>query len=102
MNRIYRIVGRAFGFFLIACSACTSDAQLSPSSKEKSSYTGLLAAAAKGDAAQIKALTVRESENADVRDAYGRTPLHVATYGGHHEAMRVLAAAGREPERFGK
>jgi uncharacterized protein len=97
MNRIYRIVGRAFGFFLIGCSNCTSDAQISPSSKEKSSYTGLLAAAAKGDAAQIKALTVKGSENAEVRDAYGRTPLHVAAYGGHHEAMRALAAAGANP-----
>jgi ankyrin repeat protein len=97
MTPIYRIVGRAFGFFLIACSPCTSGAQVSPSSKEKSSYVGLLAAAAKGDAAQIKALTVRGSENVDVRDAYGRTPLHVAAYGGHHEAMRALAAAGANP-----
>ncbi len=26
-----------------------------------------------------------------------RTPLHVAAYGGHHEAMRALAAAGADP-----
>ncbi len=97
MNPIYRIVGLAFGFFLIGCSACTSSAQVPPSSKEKSSYTGFLAAAARGDAAQIKALTVKGRENADVRDAYGRTPLHVAAYGGHHEAMRALAAAGANP-----
>ena len=97
MHPIYRIVGSAFGFFLTGCLACTSDAQVAPSSTEKSSYTGLLAAAAKGDAAQIKALTVRGSENVDVRDAYGRTPLHVAAYGGHHEAMRALAAAGANP-----
>jgi len=30
------------------------------SSKEKSSYTGLLAAAAKGDVVQFKALTIKE------------------------------------------
>ena len=32
-----------------------------------------------------------------VRDAHGRTPLHVATYGAHHAAMRALAAGGADP-----
>lgn len=97
MNPIYRVVGLAFGAFLIGCSACTSSAQVPPSSEDKLGYTGLLSAAAKGDAAQIKALSVKGRENADVRDTYGRTPLHVAAYFGHHEAMRALAAAGANP-----
>ena len=33
----------------------------------------------------------------DARDGYGRTPLHVAAYGRHHEAMRALVAAGAAP-----
>jgi hypothetical protein len=72
-----------------------SYAQVPPSSAETSSYAGLLAAAARGDAAQIKALTAK-GENPDVRDSHGRTPLHVATYGGHHDAMRALVAAGAD------
>ena len=68
-------------------------AQLPPSSAEMSRYTGLLAAAARGDAAGIKAL-IAKGEKPDVRDSYGRTPLHAAAYRGHHEAMRLLAAAG--------
>jgi ankyrin repeat protein len=55
-----------------------------------------LAAAARGDVAQIKVF-IAQGEKTDVRDAYGRTPLHVAAYDGHHEAMRVLVAAGADP-----
>ena len=32
-----------------------------------------------------------------MRDGYGRTPLHVAAYGRHHDAMRALVAAGANP-----
>jgi ankyrin repeat protein len=63
---------------------------------EKSRYTDLLAAAARGDATQMKAL-IAQGEKPDVRDTHGRTPLHVAAYGGHHEVMRVLAVAGANP-----
>jgi ankyrin repeat protein len=55
-----------------------------------------LAAAARGDAGQIKAL-IADGARPEVRDAYERTPLHVAAYGGHHEAMRALVAAGADP-----
>jgi len=55
-----------------------------------------LAAAARGDAVQIETLAAR-GEKPDVRDAHGRTPLHVAAYGGHHQAMRALVAAGANP-----
>jgi uncharacterized protein len=82
--------------FLIGCCTCTLHAQVPPSSAEKLSYTGLLAAAARGDAAQIKAL-IAKGEEPDVRDAYRRTPLHVAAYEGRHEAMRALVAAGADP-----
>jgi hypothetical protein len=65
MKPIYRIVGLAFGYLLIGCSACTSYTQVPPSSKEKSSYAGVSAAAAKGDAAQNKALTVKGREKTE-------------------------------------
>ena len=56
----------------------------------------MLAAAAKGAAAEIKAL-VAKGAKPDVRDGYRRTPLHVAAYAKHHEAMRALVAAGADP-----
>ena len=71
-------------------------AQVPPSADERAGYRGLLAAAARGDAAEIRALTAT-GQKPDGRDAYGRTPLHVAAYGGHHEAMRALVAAGADP-----
>lgn len=71
-------------------------AQTPPSSTEIAQYRGLLAAAARGDVAEIKAF-IAKGEKPDVKDTYGRTPLHVATYRGHHEAMRVLVNAGANP-----
>ncbi len=76
--------------------AGTASAQVAPSPAEIAGYTGLLAAAARGDAAGIRALTAKGAK-ADARDAYQRTPLHVAAYGRHHEAMRALVAAGANP-----
>lgn len=96
MKPLSRIVGRVLAFFFVASLACASHAQTPPSSVEKSNYTGLLAAAARGDVAQVKALTA-SGEKPDVRDSHGRTPLHVAAYGGHHQAMRALVAAGANP-----
>jgi ankyrin repeat protein len=71
-------------------------AQVPPSRDEIQAYTGLLAAAARGDASQIRAL-VAGGARPDVRDAHGRTPLHVAAFGRHAEAMRALVAAGADP-----
>ncbi|MSQ71180.1 MAG: ankyrin repeat domain-containing protein [Betaproteobacteria bacterium] len=71
-------------------------AQVPPSSTEIRGYDGLLAAAARGDAAQIRTLAAQGAK-ADVRDAYGRTPLHVAAHQRHAEALRALVAAGANP-----
>jgi uncharacterized protein len=84
------------GALLVVCSAYTAHAQTPPSSAESAAYRGLLAAASRGDTAQIEAL-LGSREAPDVRDAHGRTPLHVAAYGGHHDAMRALVAAGANP-----
>lgn len=73
-----------------------SFAQVAPSSDEISRYTGLFDAAARGDAAQIKKM-LEKGEKPDLRDSYGRTPLHVAAYRSHQEAMKVLVAAGANP-----
>jgi ankyrin repeat protein len=74
----------------------SSQAQVAPSAAERTAYTGLLAAAARGDANQIRTLLARGARP-DVRDGHGRTPLHVAAFGRHHEAMRALIAGGADP-----
>lgn len=96
VKRLFGIASRIFVLFLFVSSVRVSHAQIRPSSLEKSRYTGLFAAALRGDVAQIKALTAR-GQNPDVRDAHGRTRLHVAAYGRHQQAMRALVAAGANP-----
>ena len=85
----------AVAAWLLALFAAAAGAQVAPSAAEKAAYAGLLAAAARGDAAAIKSLVA--GAKPDVRDGYGRTPLHVAAYGAHHEAMRALVASGANP-----
>ena len=91
-----RMIGYAIGVIVLLGSVLTVAAQVPPAPDETARYTGLLAAAARGDVVEIKALVAR-GQTPDVRDSHGRTPLHVAAYGGHHEAMRVLVAASANP-----
>ena len=96
--RVKREICRAavLGLLGVAGWAGGATAQLPPSPAERSGYIGLFAAAARGDAAQIKAL-IASGQKPDGRDGRGRTPLHVAAYAGHHETMRALVAAGADP-----
>jgi len=52
----------------------------------------LFAAAARGDAAEISRLAASGAD-VNAREAYGRTPLHVATFGRHRDAIGALAKA---------
>ncbi len=87
--------------WLLSLFTAAASAQVVPSGPEKAAYSGLFAAAARGDARAIKSL-LAGSAGADSRDGYGRTPLHVAAYGAHHEAMRALVAAGANPNALEK
>ncbi len=71
-------------------------AQVPPTAAETAAYTGLFAAASRGDMKQIAQLL---AQGADVkaRDSYGRTPLHVAAYARQQDALRALAKAGADP-----
>jgi len=91
-----RGLSRAVVLVLLAAWAGAAPAQIPPSAADKAGYTGLFAAAARGDVAQIRVL-LAGGQKPDGRDGHGRTPLHVAAYGGHHEAMQVLVAAGADP-----
>lgn len=90
---------RLFRVALLACviAAVPAAAQVPPEPTELAAYTGLHAAAARGDVAGIARLASAGAEM-DARDARGRTPLHVAAFLARHEAMRALADAGADPQ----
>lgn len=81
---------------LLMASGGIGLAQVPPSATEIDGYTGLLAAAAGGDVTAL-AIELDDGADPDMRDAYGRTPLHVAAFTGRHEIMRLLVAAGADP-----
>jgi ankyrin repeat protein len=79
-----------------ALAAFGASAQAPPTAAEKAGYTGLFAAAAAGNAAEIAKLAAAGAP-ADARDGNGRTPLAVAAFAGRHDAMRALVKAGADP-----
>jgi ankyrin repeat protein len=70
-------------------------AQTAPSAEQSARYTGLHAAAQRGDLVQIDRLVAGKAE-VNVRDPQGRTPLHVAAFARQGEAIRRLAKAGAD------
>ena len=74
-------------------------AQTPPSPTEVSRYTGLHAAAARGDAAEIARL-LAQGADPNARDGNGRTPLHVAVFAAHPDAVRALVRGGAQPNAF--
>lgn len=72
-----------------------STAQVPPTDREYASYTGLFAAAAKGDVATVTKLA-KDKSALNARDPYQRTPLMVAAYARQHEAAKALIAAGAD------
>lgn len=82
--------------FLLAFVAATVQAQVAPTPSELAAYTGVFAAAAKGDAAAIGKLA-SSGANVNAKDGYGRTPLHVAAFMKQRDAMKALVDAGADP-----
>lgn len=89
-TRMIRVI-----FALLFCVSCASVAQVAPTAAETAAYKGLLLAAAKGDAAEIARLAA-SGANLNARDGYGRTPLHLATFGRHRNAIAALVKAGAD------
>jgi uncharacterized protein len=84
----------------LAVLACLSlgtlqavQAQVPPTPAEMAAYTGLHAAAAKGDLATIERLGVSPAAR-EARDSHGRTPLHVATFARQVQAVGLLMRLG--------
>jgi uncharacterized protein len=84
------------GAALVAAASVQALAQIPPTEPELRAYTGLHAAAAAGNVAEIDRL-VAAGANRELRDGNGRTPLHVAAYRKQHEAGRVLMRRGADP-----
>ena len=83
----------------LAFGGITAQAQVAPSAAEAAAYTGLHAAAHKGDVAKVQRL-VALGAGLNATDAHGRTPLHVATFARQREAIRALAKAGADLNRL--
>jgi ankyrin repeat protein len=87
------------GFFLALVVVLPAFAQIAPTEAELRSYSGLHAAAARGDVVDIEK-RVASGENKEAIDSRQRTPLHVAVYGKQHDAARALIRLGADPNRF--
>ena len=94
MTRPFRadLIAGILGCFAGAPLVTPVLAQTAPDKSEIVAYTGLLSAAASGDIARIRALT-RTGADANVRDAFGRTPLMVAGYRRDIAAAKALLVA---------
>lgn len=92
--RIQRIV-LSFAAAAALMPAPTVQAQIPPSAGEIAQYRGLHAAAQRGDLAAIQR-SISDKANLNIRDTYGRTPLHVATHARQREAIKLLAKAGAD------
>jgi uncharacterized protein len=95
-RRLNSFVVTAIRVFL--CAFATAQAQVPPNAAEIARYTGLHAAAYRGDVLAIEEMLVGKSAAAtselNARDSYGRTPVHVATFARQRPAIRALAQAG--------
>ena len=81
---------------LVAMFAMSAHAQVAPTPAELNAYTGVFAAAAKGDTATIAKLA-STGANVNAKDGRGRTPLHVAAFAKQRDAMKALVDAGADP-----
>ena len=71
----------------------TAMAQVGPTSAQAAAYSGLHAAAHKGDVAKIDRLASAKAD-LNAKDSNGRTPLHVASFARQRDAIRALVKAG--------
>ena len=87
------LAGMALG--LVSALLHPVAAQVAPSAQEVAGYSGLHAAAHRGDAAKIEQLFSAKADP-NGREGNGRTPLHVATFARRSAAIRALVKAGAD------
>lgn len=91
-----RVVALRAATALACLVALGAWAQVPPTSAEIAAYTGLHAAAHRGDVATIRGLAAANRAALEERDRHGRTPLHVATFARQREAVAGLIDAGAD------
>ena len=97
MKRPLRATAFAALFALPLWASFPVAAQTAPSPAEAARYTGLLAAAHRGELALIARLLASGANrplDLNLRDGNGRTPVHVATFARQRDAIRALVKAG--------
>jgi hypothetical protein len=82
---------------LVLAANPPAEAQVPPSAEQAARYDGLLAAAHRGDLAQLDRLLAAGAD-LNQRDAQGRSAVHVAAFARQREALRRLARAGADLE----
>jgi uncharacterized protein len=80
--------------FALGCVSVPAAGQVAPSPAEVAAYTGLHAAAHRGDVATIEQLVKTSRALLEARDRHGRTPLHVATFARQRGAIQALIKSG--------
>ena len=83
---------------LLALGAEPLWAQVGPGAEQVAHYSGLFAAAHKGDLPALDKLLAAKPEAAalNARDSHGRTAVHVATFARQRDALRRLSRAGAD------
>jgi uncharacterized protein len=99
LTRYIRELLRATTLVLSVAVPWGALAQVAPSAVEVGRYTGLHAAAFRGDVVQLQRLAAAGAD-LNATDGHGRTPLHVATFAQQRDAIRVLAKAGAALDRL--
>ncbi len=79
--------------FCLAFLASAGQAQVAPNAAEVALYTGLHAAAHRGDLSQVRKLLIA-APDVNARDSFGRSAVHIATFAKQPELVRALAKAG--------
>ena len=85
-------------FFFALLAVLPASAQIAPTEAELRSYSGLHAAAARGDVVELEK-RIASGENMEAVDGRNRTPLHVAVYRKQHDAAHALIRLGADPNK---
>jgi uncharacterized protein len=90
-------------FLIMACAglcalSAGAGAQVGPTPEQAARYSGLHAAAHRGDLVALDQLLAARPDKAtlNARDSHGRSAVHVAAFAKQREAIRRLAQAGAD------